>query len=661
MYLITTAALASALLLFAPVAAQAQGAPAQNPPAALAPLSAYGALPSLELVQISPSGDRLAFVAVVGDRRTLAVADLKAGRTLGTAGVGLTKVRDLQWIGDDRVLVTSTSTESLPDIGVSKTEFSFGQIYDPARRRVTRMLNGAPGIFPSLMGTPRVLPNSGDPLVLVRAHDFGRANHLDLYRIDPDTGRPRRFEDLSDTVVDYVLDTAGHPLAQAEYDRGTQRWSLQFRQGGAAREIWSVNAPLDRPSLLGLGMAGDSVIVLADRPDLSHQGKGVNGLFDVNLSTGVWRSLRFEFETQGAIFHPVTGRLVGVTRRDDDGRRYSFVEQDAGALWDAVETGLPGKKPQLVSWSDDLRQAVVFTSGDGDSGAYHLVDLDGGGVTTVGAAYDAITPSMVASVRTVTYDAADGLEIHGYLTLPPGRADAKGLPLVVLAHGGPQARDDGGFDWWAQGLASRGYAVLQANFRGSSGYGEAFVEAGYGEWGRKMQTDLSDGVRWLAGQGIIDPERVCIVGASYGGYAALAGPTLDHGVYRCAVSVAGVSDLRRMVAREAGRSVRRDTEAVRYWNRFMGGDGPGDRSLDARSPVRLAETADAPILLLHGRDDTVVPIEQSRIMADALRRAGKPVEFIELTGEDHWLSREETRTRMLTETVRFLEANNPPN
>ncbi len=659
-----TTALAGALLLLAPVAAHAQtvassGGPATTP--TLAPLSAYGALPSLELVQVSPSGDRMAFVAVVGDQRTMALADLRSNATLGTVGVGLTKVRDIQWIGNEKVLVTTSTTESLTDFGISKTEFFLGQIYDPARRRVTRMLDGSAGIFPALMDTPRVLPNNGRPLVLVRAYDLGLRNHLDLYRIDPDSGRPRTFAPLSDKVVDYVLDTEGHPLARAEYDERNGRWSLQLKQGDDFREVWTVDALLDRPELMGLGMNGDSVIVWADRPDLTRQGQGVKGLFDVNLATGVWRSLRFEFPTQGALFHPVTGRLMGVTRRDEDGLRYSFVEQGAGELWAAVQSGLPDRKPELISWSDDLRQAVVFTSGDGDSGTYHLIDMDEGSISTVGAAYAAIKPEMVAPVRAVTYEAADGLEIHGYLTLPPGRADAKGLPLVVLPHGGPQSRDEGGFDWWAQGMASRGYAVLQPNFRGSSGYGSDFIEAGYGEWGRKMQTDLSDGVRYLAGEGIIDPKRVCIVGASYGGYAALAGPTLDPGVYRCAVSVAGVSDLRGMVAYAASRGERKQNESVRYWNRFMGGDGPGDRSLDARSPTRLADSADAPILLLHGRDDTVVPIAQSRQMAAALRRAGKPVELIELSGEDHWLSREESRTRTLIETVGFLEANNPPN
>jgi dipeptidyl aminopeptidase/acylaminoacyl peptidase len=240
--------------------------------------------------------------------------------------------------------------------------------------------------------------------------------------------------------------------------------------------------------------------------------------------------------------------------------------------------------------------------------------------------------------------------------LPPGR-DPKGLPLVVLPHGGPASRDTPGFDWWAQALASRGYAVLQPNFRGSDGFGRGFREAGYGQWGRKMQTDLSDGVRYLAGQGTIDPARVCIVGASYGGYAALAGATLDTGVYRCAAAVAGVSDLKRMLASQPdyGR-----TSTTRYWSRFMGVEGRNDPQLTALSPVAFADRVTIPILLVHGLDDTVVRYEQSEMMAKALRRAGKPVEFITLAGEDHWLSRGATRLQMLEAVAAFLEKHNPP-
>jgi dipeptidyl aminopeptidase/acylaminoacyl peptidase len=622
-------------------------------------LSAYGALPSLELVQLSPSGRRMAFITVVGEGRTLALVDLANNRSLGGVNVGGSKVRDLQWIGEERVLVTTSSTENLPELGIIRRELFSGQVYDPARRRIMGLLRSDTGLFPALMSGVDVVKTGERRDVLVRAYSFNEPDGLDLYRIDPETGRMRRAEPMDRDVDDYVLDPSGRTVARSDYDDRTRVWSLLLRRGGSFQETWRVTAPLDAPALIGLGMTGESVIVAADRPDLKRQDREEADYYDVNLETGVWRPVRFDFDPQTLLFHPVSGRLMGATRLDDKGRRYAFADPDAGVLWASVEQTFPEGAPSLVSWSDDLKTAVVFTNGDHDSGTYHLIDLTDTSTRRVGEAYDGIAADRVAPVTPISYKAADGLEIHGYLTVPAG-SEAGALPLIVLAHGGPASRDRLEFDWWAQALASRGYAVLQANFRGSTGYGEDFLEAGYGEWGRKMQTDLSDGVRWLAEQGRIDPERVCIVGASYGGYAALAGARLDRDVYRCAVSVAGVSDLRRMVSYEAGRGERRDNETVRYWNRFMGGDGPGDRSLDARSPARLADQVEAPILLIHGKDDTVVPIEQSRTMAAALRRAGKPVEMIELNGEDHWLSRADTRIRMLTETVRFLEANNPP-
>jgi len=262
-------------------------------------------------------------------------------------------------------------------------------------------------------------------------------------------------------------------------------------------------------------------------------------------------------------------------------------------------------------------------------------------------------------VRSITYKAADGLEIPAYLTLPRGR-DAKALPLVVLPHGGPASRDQPGFDWWSQALASRGYAVLQPNFRGSTGYGEAFLQKGFGQWGKAMQTDLSDGVRDLAKRGLIDPKRVCIVGASYGGYAALAGATLDRGVYRCAASVAGPSDLPLMLQDNQKKYQTRSNSGLRYWLSFMGADGIKDPDLQVLSPARLADKVEIPVLLVHGKDDTVVPYAQSTVMAAALKKAGKPVDLVTLAGEDHWLSRGATRDQMLTAIVAFLEKHNPP-
>ncbi len=196
---------------------------------------------------------------------------------------------------------------------------------------------------------------------------------------------------------------------------------------------------------------------------------------------------------------------------------------------------------RLVSQSDDWRKLIVQVTGDSEGYMYALLDLAAGKANLISDVYKDIGSQDIAPVKTVSYTAGDGLKLFAYLTLPRGR-DAKSLPLVVLPHGGPAARDYPGFDWWSQALASRGYAVLQPQFRGSEGFGWDFLSAGFGEWGRKMQTDLSDGVRDLVRQGIADPKRVCIVGASYGGYAALAGATIDTGVYRCAVAVAGISD-----------------------------------------------------------------------------------------------------------------------
>ncbi len=655
MYRHVLTALAAVLLASSPVRAQSADHPA--PP----PLTAYGALPGLEMMTLSPSGKRLAFITVIGEQRALSLIDLSgpSPASLGGAAVGETKVRDLEWVGEERVLAMTSTTQAIPVLGIPKSEFFIGQLFQPGNRRVTPILNSTPGVFPYPSSDPEIVQTGDGMRILVRAYSFDSSEVLNLYSVDPATGHARLHETLSGDVSDYVLDASGRTVARAEFDIRTRTWSLSLRNGDTWVPNWSTPAPLDQPSLQGLGLGDDSIVVSASRPDLLN-GDANFHYFDVRLSTGAWRRLRFEFEPDQLVHHPVTRRLIGASALQDDGlRRYVFFNDAAALLHAQAQRVFAGRTVGIVSWSDDLKTAVVRTEGSADPGSYYLLD-SAGGSRGLGKAYSGIAPAQVGAVRPVSYAAADGLEIHGFLTLPPGVTDPKALPLVVLPHGGPAAHDSLGFDWLAQAVASRGYAVLQPNFRGSTGYGQAFEEAGYGEWGRKMQTDLSDGVRWLADQGIADPKRVCILGGSYGGYAALAGVTLDPGVYRCAVSIAGVSDLRAMVEETARQGARRDNTGDRYWNRFMGGDGPGDRSLDARSPARIADHATAPILLLHGRDDTVVPIQQSRTMATALRRAGKPVEFIEFDGEDHWLSRAETRTRILTEAVRFLEAFNPP-
>jgi dipeptidyl aminopeptidase/acylaminoacyl peptidase len=357
--------------------------------------------------------------------------------------------------------------------------------------------------------------------------------------------------------------------------------------------------------------------------------------------------------------HPIesraTNRMIGGVHVSDSAE-YVFFDPAIEQSWQAIVRAFPGERVRLESASSDFGKVIVRVEGERDGFGYQLVDLTNHRAEALGDIYEGVGKPF--EVRRITYTAADGLMIPAYLTVPRGKPLQK-LPLIVLPHGGPAVRDTADFDWWSQALADQGYAVLRPNYRGSD-LDRAFLTKGFGEWGRKMQTDLSDGVRYLAKEGLIDPARVCIVGASYGGYAALAGVSLDPGVYRCAVSVAGLSDLHRMLSWVNQRQWSAGANlAQRYWDRFMGASGPDDSALDEISPLQHVNAINAPVLLIHGKDDTVVPFEQSQVMYEALQRAKKDVQLVTLPKEDHWLSRGATRLQMLEASIAFLRAHNP--
>jgi dipeptidyl aminopeptidase/acylaminoacyl peptidase len=306
----------------------------------------------------------------------------------------------------------------------------------------------------------------------------------------------------------------------------------------------------------------------------------------------------------------------------------------------------------FVTWSRD-RSRILFYGEQGlDGGAYYVFTTATQRVERLAHLYPELATLNNGERQAITYAARDRTRIPAYLTLPVREGNAP-LPLVVLVHGGPNARDTFDFDWWATFLASRGYAVLQPNYRGSGGYGASWEQAGWTQWGGLMQTDVEDGVAALIRNGIADPARVCIVGASYGGYAALAGATLTPDRYRCAASIAGVSDLPAMLDQVAAQT-RDNSIASDYWRLSMGDRRESRDQLRAVSPAYLADRVRIPVLLIHGTYDTVVPIEQSHRMRRALEAAGKTTRFVELEGDDHWLSDAETRTQMLRELETFL-------
>jgi dipeptidyl aminopeptidase/acylaminoacyl peptidase len=641
-----------AWLLVAPAGALADPPP-QIPAKAPPPLEAYGRLPSLEQVQISPDGKYLAYVATTDDARRVIVQRLGDNAVISGVTVSKTKLRGLQWADPTHLLITTSATTGVFGLEGPAREWYMLESFDVVSRKQIPFPSVIPDAMNVIMDDPVVRVIGGKTLVFTQGQYFAQNNGtIALFRSDLASGRSTMVEPGAANTVDWFVDNTGQAAGEARYDEPTGRWTLRVRLP-TGRWVVSqvVDALIDRPEILGYAKDGKSMLVRTkeDRKSVLHT---------VSLADGQWGP--GESDPYDALYFDDTSHaFLGGLDLEEDERSFTFFEPGADKAWRAIEKAYSGERVDLISWTADHRKLVVQVDGARDGYGYALVDLNGKRADWIGDIYMDLPFDQIAQAQPISYKAADGLEIPAYLTLPLGKP-AKGLPLIVMPHGGPAVRDHLDFDWLREAIASRGYAVLQPNYRGSSGYSDAFMAAGYGEWGRKMQTDLSDGVRSLVAKGIVDPKRVCIFGWSYGGYAALAGATLDHGVYRCAADMAGPSDLRRMLNWEQSLQNDRKNSTLRFWDRFMGAKGADDRALDLISPADQAAKADIPILIVHGKDDTVVAYNQSQVMADALSRAGKPYTLVTLKGEDHWGSRSETRLQLLTAVMDFLVKNNPP-
>jgi dipeptidyl aminopeptidase/acylaminoacyl peptidase len=620
-------------------------------------LEDYGQLPAVEQMTLSPSGDQIAMVAVIGEERRV-VAMSADGKARLAMTVGGLKVRDLDWVGEDHLLVANSQVVSLPFVFAAKYELGSRIEIDLKAKRPSVIFSKNRMIYPAVLRDYGVQEVDGrwygffGAVTLERGSDGENyLNHtfVDLYRVDMESGDTHRLAEGNDLEHEWAIAADGSVTARSEYEQKTGDWRLVAGAFGG-RQLMARKAPLDEIDILGLGRTPDSVLVI--------DGTGDERVIEEQPISGAAPTPLFQDVDVKAYLHAAKDRLlIGALVEGPEGA--VLFDPTAQARFNGARKALKGYEVSLVSFTDDFNRMIVFTDGGDDSGTYWLVDIATRNAKPLGQAYPSITAKDVGPTSMVHYKAADGTALDGVLTLPPGR-EARDLPVVIMPHGGPIGpHDEIGFDWWAQAFASRGYAVFQPNYRGSGGRGRAFKVAGYGEWGRKMQTDVSDGLAAIARQGVVDPKRACIVGGSYGGYAALAGVTLQQGLYRCAVSYGGVSDLQGMLADTAERSGGGDNETMRFWREAIGLKSGGGDLLSRLSPASLADKADAPILLIHGKEDTVVNPSQTTRMAAALKRAGKPFEVKMLDGEDHWMSHKETRISTLQASVAFVEKYNP--
>ncbi|MFZ5670372.1 MAG: alpha/beta hydrolase family protein [Pseudomonadota bacterium] len=641
------ALLASGLLLAGPRAAAAA-----EPP----PVEAYGRLPAITDVTLSPSGERLAFVATDGEGRKLFVRTV-AGKPLAVMPLENARLRDVYWAGERFVIFTLTVTRKLnPDYPPVVLMMAYKIDLETGENGL--VFGKTVRTWDAVFGQYGVVQVGGRWLAIFSTLELTRSLQrgqmlpadyaADLFSVDLESADVTLLNRGDTVTSDWLLD-GDRVAARQAYDDRTGAWKVTA--GTGAQVLASGQDMFAEAGLIGLGRTRDTFL-LSTWPET-----GRRGVREVSLADGSpGETIAPDLDLLSVSFDRATRQMIGYTVAGDQ-RRTVLFDPAQQAVLDKIGRAFAGKRPWVVSSSTARDRLVLFTEGAGDAGSYWLVDVKALKIDPLGEAYPRIPAAAIGASRRFAYTAGDGLALDGVLTLPPGR-EPRGLPVVVMINGGPGGRSELDFDWRAQAFAARGYAVFQPNARGASGYGKAFRDRGFGEWGRKMQTDVSDGLAALAAAGVVDPKRACIAGWGYGGYAALAGVTIQQGLYRCAVAGAPISDPQTMLNTEAIYAGGRNAN-TRYWRAYMGADRPG-ADLSAISPVKQASRADAPVLLIHGVDDSAIQADQSRAMERALKRAGKPVELLLLDGEDHWLSGETTRVAMLRASLDFVMTHNPP-
>ena len=620
--------------------------------------AAFGKLPPIGGISLSPDGKRAVVLKALQGTYHVAVVDLDAKKTrlVMAADPEEFLYSWCRFANNTRVVcqIHSYGTVRAGQAGLGQRRYRDG------RTVMTRLLAVNADGSDSMQLVPRAITGTRRDLVWNSTNQSSVISWLEddedhilmqiaredriyptVYRLNIYTNKLSRVKRYRETVLRWYADRHGKLRLAVGYKSLEPVVFIVDERGrlerGDFKHLAGIGAP---PQPLAFPDDGKSIIVSA------NNGQDTRGIYRVNRNTGaVLETIAFDEKYdiyRGLVLHPKSEAPVLVEYFRE---RHSirWIDDDFRQQFEDVKSAIPGKPDTVfpVSAAQTFDRFILYSEGNSTVPSYYFYDAEAKSLTLLAQWYNDL--GNLVDREPVSYEARDGANIPGYLTLP-GPADAGPYPTVLLPHGGPHARDTGAFNYWVQFLVSRGYAVLQPNFRGSSGYGDAYMEAGFNQWGLRMQNDVMDGLDWLVKSQIADPNHVCIMGGSYGGYVALMASIKAADRFRCAVSFAGVTNLEELVRR------------VRL---FRLGEISAARIQDgqlrkANSPIHRVADIGLPLLIIHGDVDRSVMIEQSRELAAALEEAKKPFRYVEQPNGDHFLSLEEHRVQFFQELDTFL-------
>jgi dienelactone hydrolase len=631
------------------------------------PLAAFAAPETVSDAALSPDGHYLAVVKFMAEHRVVLIQDLSLAAhkpQLVLSDVpGKFDIRWCSWATKTRLLCSyyGVAEDSYVLYGVTRlvavdadggnqkvllqnSEMAGGQFQD-------RIIDWNPGIADTvLVEADESLLDSASRMLLAAGGDvYGRTSsggYPAVFELNVVTGKLHLRLHSQEPILQIISDAHGNPRIGYGNKEGSTTYQYYVR--AAADMGWH---HLLKYEAFAQGELRQPVAIDSSDPTRAYALGDLDGrkaLWSIDLTDTEAPKLIYS-NPQVDVDEPEflkSGELLGVSYITERPHVYytSARLQSSLRLLDAA---LSGRSNRIVSCTDDVALCVIVSSSDTEPGAWYLLSTAPPRLASLGRENPNLDPTLLSRVTPISYTARDGTSIPGYLSVPLG-AKPEHLPLVVMPHGGPISRDVGGYFFLQQFLLSRGYAVLQMNFRGSSGYGNAWFSAAHQDWGGLTYDDIVDGARWAISSGLADPKRVAIVGWSFGGYAALLGAVRNRDLFRCAVSIAGISDLSELLIEEQnylGSAIRREQVGTRT------------EKLKADSPRRHVDAATVPILMLHGDKDVSVNIEQSRAMAKALKSAGKPYQLIEFTGADHQIKSSKDREVLLQTVETFLASN----